>query len=134
MTNEDSKTIVRRFYESYNTKDLDTSFDQFISPNLVNHAMGGQLTRESWREGDKTFFPAFPDFAMHVDDQIGEGDKVATHWSITGTQQGSFFGVAPTGKKFKMTAITIDRVADGKIVEHWIKSDFGAVMQSLSAK
>jgi steroid delta-isomerase-like uncharacterized protein len=131
MSTEANKAIVRRFYESYNDKNLDASFE-LISPNLINHAFGGQSTRESWLEWDKTLIPAFPDLAMHIADQMAEGDKVVTRWIMTGTQQRPFSGIAPSGKKMTLTDISIDRVADGKIVEHWAETNFGQVMQQLS--
>ena len=54
-------------------------------------------------------------------DQIAEGDKVATHWAMTGKHTGEFFGMPPSGKDVRLTAIAIDRLDHGKIVEHCSK-------------
>lgn len=69
---------------------------------------------------------------MHVADQLAEGDKVTTRWVMTGTQQGTFLGLVPSGKQMTLSDISIDRVADGKIVEHWAETNIGQVMQQLS--
>jgi predicted ester cyclase len=45
------------------------------------------------------FHKAFPDFRSVIEDQIAEGDKVVTRWRASGTHQGEFRGIAPTGKR-----------------------------------
>ncbi len=130
MSIEANKTLVRRFYENF-YKDSDAIFEECVAPNLINHAMGGGMTRESWKELEKTLPPAFPDVALSVQDQIAEGDKVATRLILTGTHQGTWFGIAPTGKKLTVNTIIIDRVTDGKVVEHWFESDLSQALQRL---
>jgi len=44
---------------------------------------------------------------------------VWVHFKVTGTHTGEYRGLAPTGKKFKMTAVQIYRIVDGKMVESW---------------
>ena len=128
-----AKKVVRAFYESYNQKDLDTSFDTYISTKLVNHSMGGAYDRAAWLDLEKTLFPAFDDFAMTVLDQVAEGDKVATRFRLGGTHTGAFYGIHASGNTAFLTATTIDRVVDGQIVERWAELDFGAFLQQLSA-
>ena len=59
---------------------------------------------------------AFPDLVHKIDEQISEGDTVATRLTMTGTHSGSFLGVAPTNKKMSWTVLQMCRVVDGKIV------------------
>ena len=76
----DPKTVVRDFYESYNGRDLDFTWERYIAANLVNHAMGGAYQRAEWLATDKTLLPAFADLHVEVLDQVGEGDKAATRY------------------------------------------------------
>jgi predicted ester cyclase len=62
---------------------------------------------------------------------IAEGDKVMTRLSAYGTQTGELFGIPPTGKQIRMTAIAVHRIANGKIVEHWSELDNLGLMQQL---
>ena len=62
---------------------------------------------------------AFPGFSVRVEDQVAEGEKVATRITVTGTHRGDFLGVPATGKQCSVGAIMIDRVVGGKLVEHW---------------
>ena len=67
---------------------------------------------------------AFPDFRFTVEDQLAEGDRVATRWTWQGTHSGEFMGAAPTGKEVKITGMTIHWLRNGKIQEGWFNWDF----------
>jgi hypothetical protein len=74
---------------------------------------------------------AFPDLHIDVEDMIAEGDKVVARVTASGTHQGEFMGIAPTGNRVEFSAIDIARIAEGKIVEHWSNSDQLGMMQQL---
>ena len=74
---------------------------------------------------------AFPDLEITVDDQIAEGDKVATRWTAGGTHQGEFQGLKPTGKRITVSAIVYGRCEDGKVAEEWVMFDQMGLMQQL---
>ena len=65
---------------------------------------------------------------------IVEGDKVAVRFTLTGSHQGEFMGRPPTNKKVTMWGITIDRVAGGKFVEEWERSDTLGFKQQFGLK
>jgi predicted ester cyclase len=129
---EMSKAVVREFYESYNEGDLDRTWERFIAPGIVNHAMGGAYDREGWLESDKSLLTGFSDLHVEVLDQVAEGDKVATRYTITGTQTGEFFGIPAGGVTATLSGTSLDRIADGKIVEHWADADLGGFIQQLA--
>src|SRR3954464_6377588 len=80
------------------------------------------------------FHKAFPDFRSVIEDQIAEGDKVVTRWRASGTHQGEFRGIAPTGNKITVTGIGIFRFSeDGKVVESWDSMDQLGMMQPLES-
>jgi predicted ester cyclase len=62
-----------------------------------------------------------------------EGDKVGTLWNATGTHRGELMGISPTEKQSTTTGVTMDRIADGKFVEHWGQVDMLGMMQQLGA-
>ncbi len=62
---------------------------------------------------------------------VAEGDKVVARVIWTGTHQGEFQGIAPTGKKVTLKAITIYRILGGKIVEVWEEADVLGMMQQI---
>jgi len=76
-------------------------------------------------------FTAFPDLHGTIEDLIAEGDKVVDRMTCEGTHQGMFMGAPPTGKRVKWSFIDINRIVDGKIVEHWAEVDTMGIMQQL---
>ncbi|HXJ96190.1 MAG TPA: ester cyclase [Terriglobia bacterium] len=71
----------------------------------------------------KTWRAAFPDFHFALEDMIVEGNKVALRIPFTGTHQGKFWGLEPTGKTIHVTETLILRIEGGKIAEMW--EDYG---------
>jgi steroid delta-isomerase-like uncharacterized protein len=76
---------------------------------------------------------AFPDLRLSVRKMIAEGDTVAYLVWLSGTHLGAFAGVPPTGRTIEYSAIGIDRLQDGRIVEHHANPDFLSVLRQLGA-
>jgi predicted ester cyclase len=74
---------------------------------------------------------AFPDLKITIQDQIAEGDKVMSRLSTTGTHKGDFQGIPATGNSVHMEGWTLDRIVDGKIVEHRTIDDVMTMMRQL---
>ena len=115
-----NKLLVRRYYEEVvNTGDVDR-LNEFVSPNYVEvhddsrHSVGLEGAKEHVLGVRKTY----PDLHLTVEQQIAEGEWVVTRVTARGTHQGVWLGMKPTGEKLEMTAVNIDRVVDGRIVEH----------------
>jgi predicted ester cyclase len=58
---------------------------------------------------------------------------VASRWTIAGTHQGSFRGIAATGRSIVMPGVDFSRIVDGKIAEHWAQFDVTGVMVQIGA-
>ena len=77
------------------------------------------------------FRSAIPDLRVVIEDMIAEGDKVAVRYTLEGTHEGELFGVPPKGQRLSIKSFTVERVADGKIREHWRVTDSLDMMQQL---
>jgi predicted ester cyclase len=64
---------------------------------------------------------------------MAEGEKVVTHYRVSGTHQGQFFGVRATDERITMSAISIDRFEGDKLVEEWPEYDLLGVMRQIGA-
>ncbi|MGR7027201.1 ester cyclase [Geodermatophilus sp. URMC 62] len=124
---EDNKATTRRFYESYSTG-VQAAFDTSVSTELVNHSMGDAVGHGPWLQNDLAAEAALPDQRITVHEQIAEGDKVVSRWTLQGTNTAPFMGRPATGNTLTLDAIVIDVVRDGKIVEHTIVGDLGTFM------
>ena len=74
----------------------------------------------------------FPDFSVEIKEQIAEGDRVATLKTFSGTHEGEFFGIPPTGNHVAFDVFDMLRIRDGKVVEHWNVVDMAGLMQQLT--
>lgn len=134
MSTENNKAIVRRFFEAFNAGDLD-GITAVCDPNIVVHNSGAPdpLNLEGFRGLAGAFLAAFPGGVHTIEDMVIEGDKVVTRVIYRGTHTGDLMGMLPTGKQVAVAAMTIDYLANGKIVETWRLFDQMAMMQQLGA-
>jgi predicted ester cyclase len=79
------------------------------------------------------FRSVYPGLHLTLEDMVAEGDKVVVHYIARGTHKAELMGVAPTGKQVTAGASLIERLAGGKIVEHWEVFDAPGMMQQIGA-
>ena len=60
----------------------------------------------------------YPDLHLHIDQQFVDSDWVITSYTMTGTHIGVWMNIKPTGKKIEVTGVNLDKIIDGKVVEH----------------
>ena len=136
MSLDANKSLARRIWEDvFNGRNLDLA-DELIAPDAVNHEAGpGAPSRgpESLKAAVTWLSTAFPDMHMAIDDVVAEGDKVVLQTTMTGTHQGPFMGIEPTGRRFAQRQVHILRIQDGQAVEHWAVRDDLGFMQQLDA-
>ncbi len=118
MTIEALKKLDMKWAEAVNTGDLaaidsaieEIYFNEWIMHNPtypdLPHSQDGQ------KQWIRQILNDLPDFHLHVEDIIAEGDKVVTRVLLTGTN-------ATSKEPFKMHCIHISRYSDNKMVEEW---------------
>jgi predicted ester cyclase len=136
---ERNKAVVRRFKESQGAKDEAAVMREIMSPKYKRARAGVENLANNARDQG---FPgpgpglrdAFPDRADFIEDMIAEGDQVGMLWRLTGTHNGNFFGIPPTGKTVDIYEVGFFRVADGKITDGWFMGDEAGLLKQLGAK
>jgi steroid delta-isomerase-like uncharacterized protein len=131
---EANKAIMRHYVEDLvNQHDL-SELDRWFVPDYIDHVMGRDiLGPEGYRQSVQPLWQGFPDVRYEIQQMVAEGDRVATLFKATGTHQGAFFGVPPTGKPIEIYGITIERIVDGKLYEGWSVPDMLGLMQQIGA-
>jgi predicted ester cyclase len=120
MEESDNMTIIRRFVEEIeNTGDV-SNIREFISEDYVEVHNGQRypIGIDGAIDHVHGVRKVFPDLKMTIENQISEGEWVATTYSVTGTFKEDWFGMKPSGKPITFTGVNVDRIVDGKIVEH----------------
>jgi steroid delta-isomerase-like uncharacterized protein len=133
---EQNKTAVRRLFdELWNKGNLPVA-DELIAPSYIHHdASTPDVGRgpESEKKRVTLYRNAFPDLRLTIEDTIAEGETVVARWTCRGAHRGDLNGIAPTGKQFAITGVSVMRFAGGKMVEGYVNWDALGLMQQLGA-
>jgi steroid delta-isomerase-like uncharacterized protein len=129
-----NKHIVRRLYEEvWNERKLDV-VDELISPSRALHdpnVSGSQIGPDAYKQQVAPFTTAFPDLHFAIEDIFSEKDKLVVSWMISGTHKGEYEGIPPTDKKISVDGITINYLANGKILDSYVSWDALGLMRQL---
>jgi steroid delta-isomerase-like uncharacterized protein len=130
---ERNKSIAHSYFKAYETDDIEAVM-KFIAPNYVLHPGGnGEPMNSDERERDEMiFFSAFSNIKTVVEDQIAEGEKVASRIMMRCTHSGKYSGVPATGKRIVIPYIDILHIEAGKIVEEWVEFDTMSIVKQIS--
>jgi steroid delta-isomerase-like uncharacterized protein len=131
---EQNKTAVRRLFdELWNKGNLPVA-DELIAPTYIHHdASTPDVGRgpDSEKKRVTLYRTAFPDLRLTIEDTIAEGETVVARWTCRGAHRGDLNGIAPTGKQFAITGVSVMRFAGGKMVEGYVNWDALGLMQQL---
>lgn len=135
MSERNKATMRKGIEEVWNRGNFDVA-DDIIARDFVAHTPGLDDDIHG-PEGVKQYIgalrAAFPDLHFTIEDQIAEEDRVVARWVARGTHQEPYNGMPPTGNHVEVSGITINRLANGKVVEGWMHVDRLSLLQQLGA-
>ena len=109
-----NKEIIKYFYEVVVSENLLNELPAYISKDCVQKV--GENETFIGIDGMKQYLKAikktYPDYT------IEDGETVISEFIMRGTHKGKFLGIAPTNKVIEMTGVDIDKIVNGKIIEH----------------
>jgi len=130
-TAERNKELVRRYLDAFNDKDREALSD-VVADDVVEHGTHWEV------EGFEEFMAyveenvdTFADYTGSTEAMVAEDDTVAVRYSVSGTHEGKYLGIKPTGRDVEWTGIAMYRVDDGEIAEIWIESDELGLLEQL---
>jgi len=134
MSKDDNIAAQEHLASNINAGNVDAAVESFAQDAVDHDPAPGQ---DSGREGFKTFWAtltsAFPDAHLEARHVVADEEHVVVAYTLTGTHEGEFEGIAPTGRKIEVNGIQIGRFEDGKIVERWGSSDELGLLKQLGA-
>lgn len=109
------------------------AIDRYLADDYVEHTADPALPPgvEGFRMVHAAFLGGFPDLTIEFEDQLANGEYVASQVVLRGTNTGSFMGMEPTGQPVEIHGMRLDRVCGGQIVEHWAVIDVPGMMVQL---
>lgn len=119
MGTSDTDRLLQRFaVDPWSHGDL-TGLDETVAEDYVLEPGMGV---DDLRAVIRTSREAIPDLTLTVHETVTEGDRIAYRWEMTGTHQGEYLGMAPTGDRITLSGITMLRIRDGKVVHDRFES------------
>ena len=104
----DNEEIVKLFYEYVVSENRLDQVARFLSAEYV----------EEMYQHLKSTRNTYPDYTMSIIRQFEDGEYVISEFVMRGIHSGDFLGITPTNKIIEIKGVNIDRIVDGKIVEH----------------
>lgn len=140
MPAEDDKALVKEFLEVYyGSGDID-AFDEYLARDVVFAGVGGQVegldrVKAAADRVHSLLHTTAPDIEMNVEDMVAEDGSVAVHLTQEGTFSGLYqvgpVSVEPTGERFRVTALELFHLHDGKITARWAARDRLGFLQQM---
>ena len=133
---EENKALSRRFIEEVFNEGNMSTIDELIDPDWVEHdPTNPEEVRgiEGARQFVEGFRSAFPDVKVTIEEQVAEGDMVATRWTARGTHQGELDGIPASGNQVTVQGMSMDRISGGKFVETWDLYNALGMLQQVGA-
>ncbi len=134
-TLEANKALVRQNFEVIWSQGNLKAADNIIAPDYVGHiATLPEAVRgvAAFKQVITLYHFSSPDIHFDIQDQIAEGNKVATRWIARGTHQGEFMGVAASGQRLSVSGMSLHRIENGRIQESWDDWDALSMLQSIA--
>lgn len=135
MPKDTNIAAQERFAEGVNNGNFDV-FDDVVAPDVVDHDPAPEQGPgpQGFKDMFATMRSAFPDLEVTPEHMTATEDDVALAYTITGTHQGDFLGIAPTGRRITARGVQIGRFENGRLAERWGSSDQLAILQQLGAE
>jgi steroid delta-isomerase-like uncharacterized protein len=130
----DDEALVRRFFEEFCNGRRGEVADELVAEDYVSH--GPQAPPAEGPDGVRArvgLYQEAVDGHWDVQEMFSAGDRVVARWIGSGTHRGELMGLEPTGKPILVEAISVFRIADGKIAEEWTVWDALGLLQQVEA-
>jgi steroid delta-isomerase-like uncharacterized protein len=130
---DEAKALVKKYWDEVWNAGNDDALAEVFSENEVHHWGVYDTTEglDEFLERIALFRAAFPDFQIHVEQTVGEGDLVLSRYRATGTHESEWQGIPGTGRQFEYSGMNLFRIECGKIVESWGEANHLSLLRQL---
>jgi ketosteroid isomerase-like protein len=140
LTEAQARAIIAPWYEQFSVAsrgDVKATQEQVLTPDY--ETCSGYLPTECWGRDTSikvvsSFSNSIPDMKFDIKEVLVAGDRVIVRGEVTGTPAGELFGAPHTGKSFRVLAIDIQTIKDGKIAKTFHMENWLSALGQLRAK
>ncbi len=132
MTTDEIRAFEVDHVAKIGTHDANVIAADFTDDGVVESpSLGIQRGRQAIAQGYARWFAAFSDMELFIDSVVAEGDQAAVIFRLTGTHQGEFMGLPPTGKRIEFLFVALQRFENDKIARERRIYDFSGLLIKL---
>lgn len=130
---ENMQQIIDNVLTFWNTgnadlaKQLYTDDVQYTGPSQTDSGIG-EIT-----DYVSELHKSFPDFKLEIEETLAEGNRLVSRWTCSGTQNGEYQGIPPTGKHLQVKGVTIAHIKGGRIARENAYFDRLGILEQLGA-
>jgi steroid delta-isomerase-like uncharacterized protein len=129
MTRDEIADLFARREAAYSRHDIEALSALHSETCVLESPLGGTVQgRAAIAQVYRTFFEAFGDATVSVDDIVIDGDRVVQVGTLSGTDTGGLMGMTPSGKPALLPIVIVCRVADGLITHERRIYDFTGML------
>jgi steroid delta-isomerase-like uncharacterized protein len=135
MAEQDTVTIARKLFETWNSHDQD-AYAKLLASEYVSNSdtlpapvRGPAAAQETMRN----YVTAFPDLTVTIEAVFASGDAATVRWLAKGTHRGELMGIAPTQRRVETRGCSVLEIRNGKVTHQWIYWDTGHLLRQLGA-
>lgn len=140
LTEAQARAIIAPWYSLFNIADrgdVAAVHEQVVAPDY--ESCSGHLPGECWGRYTSikvisNFAKSIPDMMFDIKEILVAGDRVVVRGEVSGTPAGELFGAPHTGRSFKIMAIDIQTIRDGKIARTYHLENWVSALGQLRAK
>lgn len=134
---ERNRAAALAWIDAFNARDRDREADARTADYIAHAPESIEATAldgDAWVTFLDGFLEGFPDLHLEVLDTSADEQMVAQRILFTGTHTGPFQGLPPTGRNVRFSGLEINRMADGRVAEHWFQMDSGTLFEQLGLR
>jgi predicted ester cyclase len=132
MSTEQMEQLAQHFYDMINIPDINIADKVFASDFVAHLPMMPMLDCSGYKACLQSFYDAFPDLVMEINDSIMTGTRLVLRVTYYGTHDGNFLGISATGCQVTMPGICIFRIEGDLVSEKWMEIDVFGVLRQIS--
>ena len=126
-----NRQLVQRYLEAFNDNDHER-IAELLADDVVEHGIHEELHGiDAILEFLQRHFDIFPDYTGETEAMVAEDDTVVVRYTVSGTHEGEYLNVEPSGRSAEWTGMAMYRVEDGRIAEIWLEEDRLGLLEQL---
>jgi predicted ester cyclase len=125
--------LVRDLLENFFNAHDPATAGRYFTADFKWHggSVGEYSGRDAYASAMAGFWSALTGAHAVERDIFAAGDRVGARFDVEARHTGELWGVPPSGKTARWTAVMIYRIADDRVAEQWAAEDWTAILRDL---